>query len=151
MMLELGESPKTVQTMLAHSRVSITLDTYSNVQERQRVGSHGGRKIAEMIDRRRVEGKDLVRCRSALVLMQECLANGSMTCAAPRFVIWYALVYPSGSPCPYPAITPGASSTATTSSMKMTYGKASCGPKRTSQRTKIGSFPRSAHSGHKGE
>jgi integrase len=31
MMLELGESPKTVQTMLGHSRVSITLDTYSHV------------------------------------------------------------------------------------------------------------------------
>jgi integrase len=31
MMLELGESPKTVQTMLGHSRVSITLDIYSHV------------------------------------------------------------------------------------------------------------------------
>ena len=30
-MLELGESPKTVQTMLGHSRVAITLDRYSHV------------------------------------------------------------------------------------------------------------------------
>ena len=30
-MLELGESPKTVQTMLGHSRVAITLDIYSHV------------------------------------------------------------------------------------------------------------------------
>jgi integrase len=30
-MLELGESPKTVQTMLGHSRVGITLDIYSHV------------------------------------------------------------------------------------------------------------------------
>src|ERR671923_2937664 len=29
--LELGESPKTVQTMLGHSRVAITLDIYSHV------------------------------------------------------------------------------------------------------------------------
>jgi len=31
LMLELGESPKTVQTMLGHSRVAITLDIYSHV------------------------------------------------------------------------------------------------------------------------
>jgi site-specific recombinase XerD len=31
LMLELGESPKTVQTMLGHSRVAITLDSYSHV------------------------------------------------------------------------------------------------------------------------
>jgi integrase len=31
LMLELGESPKTVQTMLGHSRVAITLDLYSHV------------------------------------------------------------------------------------------------------------------------
>jgi integrase len=31
MMLELGESPKTVQTILGHSRVAITLDIYSHV------------------------------------------------------------------------------------------------------------------------
>src|SRR5262245_60554242 len=31
LMLELGESPKTVQTMLGHSSVSITLDIYSHV------------------------------------------------------------------------------------------------------------------------
>jgi integrase len=31
MLLELGESPKTVQTMLGHSSVSITLDIYSHV------------------------------------------------------------------------------------------------------------------------
>jgi integrase len=31
LMLELGESPKTVQTMLGHSRVAITLDRYSHV------------------------------------------------------------------------------------------------------------------------
>jgi integrase len=31
LMLELGESPKTVQTMLRHSRVAITLDIYSHV------------------------------------------------------------------------------------------------------------------------
>ena len=31
MMLELGESPKTVQTMLGHSRIGITLDIYSHV------------------------------------------------------------------------------------------------------------------------
>jgi len=31
LMLELGESPKTVQTMLGHSRVAITLDVYSHV------------------------------------------------------------------------------------------------------------------------
>jgi integrase len=31
MMLELGESPKTVQTMLGHSRVGITLDIYTHV------------------------------------------------------------------------------------------------------------------------
>ena len=30
-MLELGESPKTVQTMLGHSSVAITLDIYSHV------------------------------------------------------------------------------------------------------------------------
>jgi integrase len=31
MMLELGASPKTVQTMLGHSRIAVTLDTYSHV------------------------------------------------------------------------------------------------------------------------
>jgi integrase len=31
LLLELGESPETVQTMLGHSRVSITLDIYSHV------------------------------------------------------------------------------------------------------------------------
>ena len=31
LMLELGESPKTVQTMLGHSRVAITLDIYSHM------------------------------------------------------------------------------------------------------------------------
>jgi integrase len=31
LMLELGESPKTVQTMLGHSKVGITLDIYSHV------------------------------------------------------------------------------------------------------------------------
>ena len=31
LMLELGESPKTVQTMLGHSSVAITLDIYSHV------------------------------------------------------------------------------------------------------------------------
>jgi integrase len=31
MLLELGESPKTVQTLLGHSRISITLDIYSYV------------------------------------------------------------------------------------------------------------------------
>jgi integrase len=31
LMLELGESPKTVQTMLGHSRVAVTLDIYSHV------------------------------------------------------------------------------------------------------------------------
>jgi integrase len=31
LMLELGESPKEVQTMLGHSRVAITLDIYSHV------------------------------------------------------------------------------------------------------------------------
>jgi integrase len=31
LMLELGESPKTVQTLLGHSRVAITLDIYSHV------------------------------------------------------------------------------------------------------------------------
>jgi integrase len=31
LMLELGESPKTVQTILGHSRVAITLDIYSHV------------------------------------------------------------------------------------------------------------------------
>lgn len=31
MMLELGESPKTVQTMLGHSRVGITLNIDSHV------------------------------------------------------------------------------------------------------------------------
>ena len=31
LMLELGESPKTVQTMLGHSRVAVTLDRYSHV------------------------------------------------------------------------------------------------------------------------
>jgi integrase len=31
LMLALGESPKTVQTMLGHSRVAITLDSYSHV------------------------------------------------------------------------------------------------------------------------
>ena len=31
LMLELGESPKTVQTMLGHSRDAITLDIYSHV------------------------------------------------------------------------------------------------------------------------
>ena len=30
-MLELGESPKTVQVMLGHSQISTTLDTYSHV------------------------------------------------------------------------------------------------------------------------
>jgi site-specific recombinase XerD len=31
MLLELGKSPKTVQTLLGHSRISITLDIYSHV------------------------------------------------------------------------------------------------------------------------
>ncbi len=31
LMLELGESPKTVQMMLGHSKIAITLDTYSHV------------------------------------------------------------------------------------------------------------------------
>jgi integrase len=31
LMLELGESPKTVQTMLGHSRIATTLDIYSHV------------------------------------------------------------------------------------------------------------------------
>ena len=31
MMLELGEAPNTVQTMLGHSRIAVTLDTYSHV------------------------------------------------------------------------------------------------------------------------
>jgi len=31
LMLELGESPKTVQTLLGHSSVAITLDIYSHV------------------------------------------------------------------------------------------------------------------------
>ena len=31
LMMELGESPKTVQEMLGHSRVAITLDIYSHV------------------------------------------------------------------------------------------------------------------------
>ncbi len=31
LMLELGESPKTVQAMLGHSSVAITLDIYSHV------------------------------------------------------------------------------------------------------------------------
>jgi integrase len=31
MLLELGESPKTVQTLLGHSRINITLDIYSHV------------------------------------------------------------------------------------------------------------------------
>jgi site-specific recombinase XerD len=31
MLLELGESPKTLQTLLGHSRISITLDIYSHV------------------------------------------------------------------------------------------------------------------------
>jgi integrase len=31
LMLELGESPKTVRTMLGHSRVAIALDIYSHV------------------------------------------------------------------------------------------------------------------------
>jgi integrase len=31
LLLELGESPKTVQTLLGHSRISITLDIYSHV------------------------------------------------------------------------------------------------------------------------
>jgi site-specific recombinase XerD len=30
-MLELGESPKTVQTMLGHANIGITLDIYSHV------------------------------------------------------------------------------------------------------------------------
>jgi integrase len=30
-MLELGESPKTVQTMLGHSTITIALDIYSHV------------------------------------------------------------------------------------------------------------------------
>jgi integrase len=30
-MLELGESPKTVQTMLGHATITITLETYSHV------------------------------------------------------------------------------------------------------------------------
>jgi len=30
-MLELGESPKTVQTLLGHSRIATTLDIYSHV------------------------------------------------------------------------------------------------------------------------
>jgi integrase len=31
MMLELGEAPKTVQTMLGHTKISTTLDIYSHV------------------------------------------------------------------------------------------------------------------------
>ncbi|MBI2878015.1 MAG: tyrosine-type recombinase/integrase [Candidatus Tectomicrobia bacterium] len=31
LMLELGESPKTVQTMLGHSRIELTLNLYSHV------------------------------------------------------------------------------------------------------------------------
>jgi integrase len=31
LMLELGESPKTVQTMLGHANIGITLDIYSHV------------------------------------------------------------------------------------------------------------------------
>jgi integrase len=31
LMLELGESPKTVQMMLGHSKIATTLDTYSHV------------------------------------------------------------------------------------------------------------------------
>lgn len=31
LMLELGESPKTVQTMLGHSRIAMTMDLYSHV------------------------------------------------------------------------------------------------------------------------
>jgi integrase len=31
LMLELGEAPKTVQTMLGHSKIAITLDIYSHV------------------------------------------------------------------------------------------------------------------------
>jgi integrase len=31
LMLELGESPKTVSTMLGHTSVAITLDTYSHI------------------------------------------------------------------------------------------------------------------------
>ena len=30
-MLEIGESPKTVQVMLGHSKIATTLDTYSHV------------------------------------------------------------------------------------------------------------------------
>ena len=32
-LFELGESPKVVQTMLGHSNISITLDTYTHVLE----------------------------------------------------------------------------------------------------------------------
>jgi integrase len=31
MLLELGESPKAVQTLLGHSRISVTLDIYGHV------------------------------------------------------------------------------------------------------------------------
>jgi integrase len=30
-LLELGENPKTVQTLLGHNRINVTLDTYSHV------------------------------------------------------------------------------------------------------------------------